>query len=282
MQEFNKNVLETMQKEVGQIKSVYEVCKYCKDGNNIANKEYLKKFPTHKDLLSILERSVSLLEQSILNDYDQFLVENLLSDIEFIIGQNVLTEEHIQRQLLGPITIQKFPIFKKKTENIQYKLLELYNCESNRYYFKYNEEKANQPFNYQQLSSYLRYNKIGYEEALINSDTNGDYIIESYNIDLDKAVTESIDKRVQKNYVVEKINIIDKFKLEQHGFGPILESNNQFVHYKNGKQYNLYKYNDYYYMISESKSYKIIVKEKSVDIALESLFDVRVNWKGVY
>jgi hypothetical protein len=35
-------------------------------------------------------------------------------------------------------------------------------------------------------------------------------------------------------------------------------------------------------MISESKSYKIIVKEKSVDIALESLFDVRVNWKGVY
>ena len=69
MQEFNKETFETMYDQVSKIKSIYEVCEYCKEGNRIANKEYLKKYPTHKDLLSIFECAVSILEFNILNDY---------------------------------------------------------------------------------------------------------------------------------------------------------------------------------------------------------------------
>ena len=272
MQEFNKEILETMEKQVSEIKSVYEVCEYCRKGNQIANEEYLKKYPTHKDLLSILDRSVNILEMNIINEYNESIVENTLSDIEFIIGQNVLTEQHIQRSLLGPKTLQQFPIFKKKIENINDRLDDLYNCNSNRFYYSYNESKASAPFNYQQLESYLRYNKVGYEEELINQDFNGDYIYESFSLDVNKELN---DKICEKYSNLENINIIDKFKLEQHGLKPIVENNKQFSHFKNGIQYNLYKTNNEYYMITESnnkfKSYKITIDDKPINITLESL-----------
>ena len=77
----------------------------------------------------------------------------------------------------------------------------------------------------------------------------------------------------------------DKFKLEEHGFGPIDKvSKNSYVHMKNGKQYNLYRGNksNVYYMITESakglKSYKITLNAKesldnlTSDVILESTF----------
>ena len=76
MQEFNKEILETMEMEVAKIKSVYDICTYCKEGNNLANKEYLKKYPTHKDLLSIFEHAISVIEYNIINDYKKHIVEN--------------------------------------------------------------------------------------------------------------------------------------------------------------------------------------------------------------
>ena len=272
MQNFNKEILDTMKNQVNKIKSVYEVCEYCKEGNRIANEEYLKKYPTHKDLLSIFEQAVSIIELNIINDYNSYIIENTLSDIEFLIGQNVLTEAHIQRLLLGPITLQKFPIFKKKCETINDRLNKLYLCESDRFYYEYDEFKALLPFNYQQLESYMRYNKVGYEEELINSDHNGDYVYESMDFDVNEQLVEKINDKYPN---LESINIIDKFRLEQHGLKPIVEHNNQFTHYKNNVQYNLYKNKDKYYMISDSKSYKITVDDKPTNIVIESLYEGR-------
>ena len=260
MQDFNKEILETMKNQVSKIKSVYEVCDYCKEGNRIANEEYLKKYPTHKDLLSIFEHAVSILESNIINEYNEYVTENVLSDIEFIIGQNVLTEAHIQRLLLGPVTLQSFPIFKKKCMNIKDDIDRLYECNNNRFYYNYDEFKASLPFNYQQLESYLRYNKVGYEEELINNEYNGDYIVENTMFDIDDELIKKIN---DLHPSLEQINIIDKFKLEQHGLKPIIETNNQYIHYKNGSQYNLYKLNNKYYMINESKSYKVTINENN-------------------
>jgi hypothetical protein len=260
-----------MKNQVGKIKSVYEVCDYCKEGNRIANEEYLTSYPTHKDLLSIIESSVEVIEINIINEFNSYIVENALSTIEFIIGQNVLSESHIQRLLLGPKTILEFTIFKKKTETISNRFNEIYNCESSRFYYDYDEFKASLPFNYQQLESYMRYNKVGYEEELVGGEINGDYVYEHMNIDVDENIVNKINNAYPN---LENINVIDRFKLEQHGLKPICEFNNQFIHYKNGKQYNLYKYKNNYYMINESmKSYKISITEKPVDIPIESLFN---------
>lgn len=258
MQDFNKEILETMKNQVGKIKSVYEVCKYCKEGNRIANEEYLKKYPTHKDLLSIFEHAVSILESNIINEYNEYVTENVLTDIEFIIGQNVLTEAHIQRLLLGPVTLQSFPIFKKKFVNIKDDINRLYECNTNRFYYNYDEFKASLPFNYHQLESYLRYNKVGYEEELINNEYNGDYIVEHTMFDIDNELIKKIN---DSHPNLEQLNVIDKFRLEHHGLKPIIETNNQYIHYKNGVQYNLYKSKNNYYMINESKSYKVTINE---------------------
>lgn len=273
MQDFNKEILETMKKQVKEIKSIYEVSDYCKNGNRIANGEYLIKYPSHKDLLSIMERAVYILEANIISDYNEFIVENVLNDIEFIIGQNVLTEAHVQRLLLGPVTLQNFPIFKTKVEGIKDRVNDLYNCNLINHYYKYDEFKASLPFNYQQLESYMRYNKVGYEEELINYEYNGDYIYESTIVD----INEELVKKISESYEnLKSIDMIDKFRLEQHGLNPILEFNKKFVHYKNGKQYNLYKVKDEYFMITEStkgfKSYKITLHEDPVNITLESLY----------
>lgn len=274
MQKFNQEILETMKTQVKEIKSIYEVCEYCKNANKIANDEYLTKYPSHKDLLSIFENSINILESNILNDYNDIIVENILNDIEFVISQNVLTEAHVQRLLLGPVTLQNFPIFKKKLEIVKDRINNLYNCNLNNYYYKYDEFKASLPFNYQQLESYMRYNKIGYEEELINFDYNGDYVCENTVID----INEELNDKISESYKgLKSIDIIDKFKLEHHGLQPIIETNNQFVHYKNGKQYNLYKVRNEYYMITESKSkgfksYKITLKDKPINITLESLY----------
>lgn len=273
MQEFNQEILDTMKKQVKNIKSVYEVCNYCKEGNKIANEEYLMKYPTHKTLLSLLERAVTILESNIINEYNESIVENVLNDIEFFIGQNVLTESHVKRLLLGPMTLQSLPLFKKKTEPIRDKIIELYNCESSIYYYEFDEFKAEMPFNYQRLESYMRYNKVGYEEELIDFEFNGDYVKESYSFDIDERAIDNINS---KYGTLESINIIDKFRLEQHGITPIIEHNNQFIHYVNGRQYNVYKVKNEYYMITEAgkgfKSYKVTVKDEPVNITLESLY----------
>ena len=277
MQEFNKEILDTMRKQVRSIQSVYEVCEYCKKGNSIANEEYLKKYPTHKDLLNIIERSVFILESNIIHAYNENIVENVLTDIEFIIGQNVLTESHIQRLLLSPMRLQEFPIFKKRMEAINDRLNNIYNCESSRFYYRYDELKAKLPFNYQQVNSYLRYNKVGFEEELVGNTYNGDYVIEHTEFHFNPEIVEKINKAYTQ---LEQINVIDKFKLEQHGLKPIKEGYNQFLHYKNGKQYNLYKHNGEYYMITESgkgfKSYKIHINENPINITLESMYTGRM------
>lgn len=262
MQEFNKTILETMQKEVKQIKIVYEVCEYCKEGNNIADKEYINHFPSHKDLLSIFKQSISILENNIIGEYNDYIVENTLNDIEFIIGQNVLMESHVQRLMLSLVTLQSLPIFVRKTEHIKESVNDLYNCNLRRFNYVYNEEKAKNIFNYQQLESYMRYNKIGYEEELVNNDINGDYVQETFDFNIDFDISKTLDYKVKEKYkCIENINVIDKFRLEQNGIKPIVNYNKQFVHYINGKQFNVYKQDGYYYMINETlKTYKVNFK----------------------
>lgn len=267
MQEFNKNILETMQKEVKQIKSVYEVCKYCKEGNAIANKEYLRDYPTHKDLLNIFESAVSIVENNIIGSYNEYAIENALNDIEFIMGQNVLMESHVQRLLLSVMTLQDFPIYKKKLENVNQRIYNLYNCESSRYNINYDEDKAKSYFNYQQLESYLRYNKVGYEEELIDMPINGDYITESVDYDIDGDIINKINKVAEKYNCLETANIIDRFILEQHGIDSITQVFNngklQLIYHKNGTQFNIYrntKKKNEYYLMTESKSIRLTVK----------------------
>lgn len=273
MLEFNQEILETMKKQVKNIKSVYEVCEYCKKGNSIANEEYLKEYPSHKELLSLMERAVTILEFNIINKYDEVITENILNDIEFIISQNILTEAHVKRLLLSPYTLQNLPIFKKKTEDIYERLTELYNCKSDKFYYEYDEFKASLPFNYHQLESYMRYNKVGYEEELINFEFNGDYVFESSTF----TVNEKTFEKIHENYnSLNGIDMIDKFKLEQHGIKPIIEHNNQYVHFINGRQYNLYKKDSNYYMITELskgfKSYKLTIHDEPITLTLESLY----------
>ena len=277
VKEFNDNVLIQLKEKVDNLTSMKQIISICKEANKSANETYLKDYITHKDLLGIFENAVSVLESCIINTYIPQIVESVLTDIEFIIGQNVLTESHVQRMLLSPMTLQGLPIYTKKLEDMKPKLLELYNCESNKYGYDYNEEKANLPFNYQQVNSYLKYNKVGFEEELINNEHNGDYIPKNMVITMDKQNISAIHEAVVSAYDnITDLTIIDLFKLQEHGFDPInvkhYDGKDYYIHFKNNNYYNLYKSKNLentYYMFTRlpnthMKSYKLTVNETPI------------------
>lgn len=279
VEKFNLGVYSEIKSKLKETTSIYKIIDICKEENKTANELYLKKYNTHKDLLNIVERAVSILESCFINEYKQALVENMLDDIEFVIGQNVLTESHVKRLLLSPITLQQMPIFSTKTEDIKSRLNNLYNMENMRYSCCYESFKAEMPFNYQQVKSYLKYHKIGFEEELVGNEINGDYKRNNYNISICKESVIAIDEPVVDMYKnIEPINIIDMFKLQEHGFDPIIpkhyDGKDYFVHLKNDRHYNLYKSKlceNTYYMFtllpnSSVKSFKITINEKpSID-----------------
>lgn len=291
VEKFNLGVYSEIKSKLKETTSIYKIIDICKESNREANDIYFKKYNTHKDLVNIIERSVSIIESCFINEYKPVLVENMLDDIEFVIGQNVLTESHIKRLLLSPVTLQQMPIFSIKTENIKSRLNDLYNMKNMRYYCCYESFKAEMPFNYQQVKSYLKYHKVGFEEELVGNDINGDYKRKTHNIAICKESVIAIDEPVTDMYKnIEPINIIDMFKLQEHGFEPIIpkhyDGKDYFVHFIHNNYYNLYKSKlceNTYYMFtllpnSSVKSYKITIDEKpqidklTSDAMIESTF----------
>jgi hypothetical protein len=275
VEKFNLGIYSEIKSKLKETTSIYKIIDICKESNKEANDIYFKKYNTHKDLVNIIERAVSIIESCFINEYKPVLVENMLDDIEFVIGQNVLTESHIKRLLLSPVTLQQMPIFSIKTENIKSRLNDLYNMKNMRYDCCYESFKAEMPFNYQQVKSYLKYHKVGFEEELVGNDINGDYKRKTPNIAICKESVIAIDEPVVDMYKnIEPINIIDMFKLQEHGFEPIIakhyDGKDYFVHFIHDSYYNLYKSKiceNTYYMFtllpnSSVKSYKITINEK--------------------
>ena len=110
-------------------------------------------------------------------------------------------------------------------------------------------------------------------------------------IELYKESVIAIDEPVTDMYKnIEPINIIDMFKLQEHGFEPIIpkhyDGKDYFVHFIYNRYYNLYKSKlceNTYYMFtllpnSSVKSYKITINEKpqidklTSDAMIESTF----------
>ena len=272
--EFNNEILTNLKDKVDNISVMKDIVSICKESNKQANEEYLKEYPTHRDLLNIFENAVTVLESCMINTYLPQIAESVMTDIEFIIGQNVLIESHIQRMLLSPMTLQELPIFTKKLEDMRPILTNLYNCENNRYGYNYNEEKANLPFNYQQVDSYLKYNKVGFEEELVNNRNNGDYVPKNMVINTDKQNVLAIHEAVISAYDnITDLSIIDLFKLQEHGFDPVTvkhyEGKDYFIHFIKENYYNLYKSKNLentYYMFTRlpnthMKSYKLSIKD---------------------
>lgn len=270
----NEKYLNDMKTKIENLKSINDIITICRESNKQANEEYLKEHPTHRDLLNIFENAITVLESCMINSYLPQLAESILTDIEFIIGQNVLTEAHIQRMLLSPMKIQGLPIYTKKLEDMRPLLTNLYNCENIKYGYEYNEEKANSPFNYQQVNSYLKYNKIGFEEELINNPYNGDYNPKNMTIASDKQNITAIHEAVTNAYDnISDLTIIDVFKLQEHGFNEIsiknYDNKDYYIHFKKDNYYNLYKSKNLentYYMFTRLpnthiKSYKLTLKE---------------------
>ena len=96
----NEKYLNDLKSKLENLNSINEIVSICKETNKQANEEYLKDHPTHRDLLHIFENAVSVLESCIINTYLPQIAESVMTDIEFVIGQNVLTEAHIQLLIL--------------------------------------------------------------------------------------------------------------------------------------------------------------------------------------
>lgn len=277
--QFNAHIYEDIQSALVNLTGINDCIRLCREQNNKADDLYLKKFPTHSEVIGIFKKAVSKIELCFLYELVDSIANTAIDDIIFIINQGVLSKHHIKRLLSSPMHLLKMPIFSKRMENIRPRLAAL-NTDT------FDEFRARLPYNTHQLESYLRYNKIGFEEELINMDTNGDYKLNIESFDVDTKMYEAVKENVIETYgELIEIDVIDKFKLEEHGFGPIDKvSKNSYVHMKNGKQYNLYRGNksNVYYMITESakglKSYKITLNAKesldnlTSDVILESTF----------
>ncbi len=269
--------------------TVYETIDVCKKCNSDADKVYLKKYPTHRNVVNICKKAVSLIESFIVNEYNEYIVENMLQDIEYSISTGVLTESHVKRLLRSPMELLYMPIYKTRFKELRPRLEALYNSEISIVKHKLDDFELAQPLNEAGIIGYLKLQKLGYEESLVMNDLNGDYERpEGFEIDINAMLM--VDEYVSSDYsVLEMLSPIDKFKLETNGLVPIrnveYEGKEYFVHNKNNHQYLLYKLNEStYYMVTrllkeDFKAYKVTIKENTQSIdkitynqILESLF----------
>lgn len=290
IESFNENILESLQKETSNIVSNYELVNKCKEINNKANEVYLSVYPTHNDLINIFECATNLITSHFLFNNNEEILESAMDDIEFIIARNVLTESHVKR-LLSPVMILKErPMFKRTFTSSRLDKLFESDIELPKAYF--DEFALRRPYRNGAIESYLKIQKIGYEEQLVNSYYNGDYSITNNDFigNIQEAV--SLDNIIKNNHkLLQNINYIDKFILEKHGVFPITsrvyEGKEYFLHSKNNKQYTIYKnpnIKDSYFMITESKgdkeykAFKFTIKnnkymsKESMDTMIESAF----------
>lgn len=292
---FNFNIYNDISLSLDNITGIYDVIRLCREQNNKADDLYLKKFPSHSDIIAIFKQAVSKIEMCILYEFVEDLMKTSMDDIEFIISMNVLTDSHVRRLLLAPMRLFEMSIFQRnlsKYPDVKQRLVQLFNTQITLVKQRRDEFMMLRPFNDNALQGYLKIQKLGYEELLVGMKYNGDYDTTNkfFVVDINKAT--AIDELVKNKYPnIGMINMIDKFKLEQHGLTPIMnreiKNKDYYVHYKNGVQYNIYKSNkldNIYYMItnlntSELKTYKISVTDSkpllSLDVSntmLESTF----------
>lgn len=273
IEQFNFSIYNDISLAADKLTGVYDIVRFCREQNNKADDVYLKKYPTHVDLIAVFKKAVTSIEICFLYEFVESIAITAMDDIEFIISTNILSDSHIRRLLLSPMILVQMPIFSKRFENIRPRLTKLFNTQIAIAKHRRDEFIINRPFNDTALKSYLKIQKMGYEEKLLNMDNNGDYepkgLIEG-SINIMEAV--AIDEPVLDMYKnIRPINMIDKFILEEHGFFPIIPKtyNNKdyYMHIKKGVQYNLYssilKENTYYMFTrlpnSDVKSYKITI-----------------------
>lgn len=293
---FNFKIYNDISLSLDNITGIYDVVRLCREQNNKADDLYLKKFPSHSDLIAIFKQAVSKIEMCILHDFVEDIAKSSMDDIEFIISTNVLTDSHVRRLLIAPMRLFDMSIFQRnlsKYGHIKQRLIDLFNTQIELVKQKRDEFMMLRPFNDNALKGYLKIQKIGYEELLVGMKYNGDYDTTDKFFVVDLAKTMLVNDYVKIKYPhLQFINMIDKFKLEQHGLTPIMnrvhEDKDYYVHYKKGVQYNLYKSKNkenVYYMITninnteELKTYKITITEDrpimSIDVSntvLESTF----------
>ena len=166
----------------------------------------------------------------------------LRKHIEFVISTNILTGEHVKRLLLSVINLLNIPIFRARSTNIKSKIDRLYNLEIDMVKQKVDEFTLARPFDDSALRAYLKIQKIGHEESLVQSYYNGDYSITDKIFNVDTDLMQRIANIVRLKYPnIEPINMVDKFKLEQNGVTPIMNKmyrgNDYYVHMKKGLQY---------------------------------------------
>ena len=109
---YNQHVNEHLENLLEGQLTVYETIDVCKKCNIDADRVYLNKYPTHRSVVNICKQAVSLIESSIINDYNEYVVENMLHDIEYVISTGVLTESHVKRLLRSPMELLYMPIYK--------------------------------------------------------------------------------------------------------------------------------------------------------------------------
>lgn len=273
---FNYKIYNDISLSLDNITGIYDTVRLCREQNNKADDLYLKKFPSHKDLIAVFKQAASKIEMCILYDFVEDIAVNSMNDIEFIISTNMLSNSHVRRLLLALMRLFEMQIFQRtlsKYDHIKQRIVALFNSQIALVKQRRDEFMMLRPFNDNALRAYLKIQKIGYEETLLDKEFNGDYDPSDNFFITDMNIIKQIDVLVKKEYPVQPINMIDKFKLEQHGIKPIMnkvsDGKEYYVHSKKGIQYVLYKSkrtDSIYYMITklngDLKSYKITITDK--------------------
>ena len=291
---FNSIIFDDMNLALNDFTGVYDIIRFCKEQNYKADEIYLLKYPSHKDLIDVFKKAISSIELCFLYEIVENRAIQAMDDIEFLISTNILTESHIHRLMLSVIRLLNMPIFKTRFNNIRPRINELYNSQINLAKQRVDEFTLSRPFNDSALQAYLKIQKIGHEEALVQSYYNGDYSITDKLFNVDTDLMDVIIKIVNDKYPnLELINMVDKFKLEQEGVTPIMNKMykgvDYYVHFKKGLQYLIYKskvHDNRYYLITMLynknymlKAYRIVINpcntfldKLTSDTMLESTF----------
>jgi hypothetical protein len=271
---FNYKIYDEMENTLNNFTGVYDIIRFCKEQNARADEVYFMKYPSHRDLIEVFKKAVSSIELCFLYEIPDSRVTQAMEDIEFIISTNILTQDHVKRLLMSVMKLLNMPIFKTRFNNLRPKLTSLFNMEINMVNQKVDEYTLARPFNDSALKAYLKIQKIGHEESLVQAYYNGDYSITDKLFNVDTDLVQRISTLVRVKYTnLEPINMIDKFKLEQNGVTPILnkmyKGNDYYVHMKKGLQYLVYKskiHDNQYYIITELynkngmlKAYRIVI-----------------------
>lgn len=160
---FNFKIYNDISLSLDNITGIYDVVRLCREQNNKADDLYLKKFPSHSDLIAIFKQAVSKIEMCILHDFVEDIAKSSMDDIEFIISTNVLTDSHVRRLLIAPMKLFDMSIFQRnlsKYGHIKQRLIALFNTQIELVKQKRDEFMMLRPFNDNALKGYLKIQKI--------------------------------------------------------------------------------------------------------------------------